>query len=93
MDPATGKPVVVLDLEQARHPCLLLAPGVESIPNTSRLGGASHSTNQVPRMLLLTGPSKEEREREREIQLNFMPTLRCTPIPSQPSVICILYSC
>ena len=48
---------VVLDLQQVRHPCLVLPVGQEAIPNDTKLGGEEGHSGSTPRMLLLTGPN------------------------------------
>lgn len=52
---------VVFDAQQGRHPCLVLPPGQEAIPNDLKLGGRDSSgggDDAKPRLLLLTGPSE-----------------------------------
>lgn len=45
-------PAPLLELSGCRHPCLVLPPGEEPIPNDTALGGPGR-----PRLLLLTGPN------------------------------------
>jgi len=53
-----GADGVVLELQQAKHPCLILPPGAEAIPNDISLGGRDASSGgPAPRLLLLTGPN------------------------------------
>jgi DNA mismatch repair protein MSH6 len=52
-----GAAPVVLDLQQVRHPCLVLPVGQEAIPNDTKLGGEEGHSGSTPRMLLLTGPN------------------------------------